>query len=82
MPSLIAIGTIMQNTPQQNAGVFLGEGNVGGWDCNRKMSQAYAGTWGFFNALPIQVNVNIDNFELIDGTIFDSDWKGAQAANA
>ena len=82
MPSLILINAVLMDAPNQNAGLFLGEGNVGGWDANRKMSQAYSGVYGFFNLLPAHVNINLDNFEFIDGAINDSDWKLNLNSNA
>ncbi|SIS52317.1 hypothetical protein [Alicyclobacillus vulcanalis] len=81
MPSLIVIGTAAADAALQNAGIFLGEGNVGGWDANRKMSNAYSGTYGAFNVLPGMVNVNVDNFEVVDGAINDADFKLTLGAN-
>jgi len=82
MPSFIAFGMINQNTPQQNAGIFVGEGNIGGWDANMKLAQGHGGTYGAFNAYPIQLNVLFDNFEGIDGAINDPDAKPELSANA
>lgn len=82
MPSLIAIGAINQNTPQQNAGLFIGEGNIGGWDANMKLSQGHGGTFGFFNGFPLQVNILFDDFEAVDGAINDTDIKSSIATNA
>ncbi len=82
MPSLVYFGIINQNTPQQNAGIFLGEGNIGGWDANIKLSQGHGGTYGFFNMFPAQFNLIFDNFEVIDGAIIDPDVKASIVANA
>ncbi|QSO48264.1 hypothetical protein [Alicyclobacillus mengziensis] len=82
MPSFIAFGMINQNTPQENAGIFMGEGNIGGWDANMKLSQGHGGLYGYFNALPMQVNILFDNFEGIDGAINDADVKSSVVANA
>lgn len=82
MPSFIAIGAINQNTPQQNAGLFIGEGNIGGWDANMKLSQGHGGTYGFFNAFPMQLNILLDNFEAVDGAINDPDVKVSAVVNA
>jgi len=46
MPSVILLGSLLMNTPQQNAGAFVGEYNFAGWDANRKMSQAHGGEFG------------------------------------
>ncbi|WDL98778.1 hypothetical protein [Alicyclobacillus sp. ALC3] len=61
-------------TPQQNAGVFLGQINIGGWDANQKYSAAKAGNFGFFN-VNTSYNVMNDSFEVIDGMINDQDFK-------
>lgn len=82
MPSIIVCGAFFQNTPQQNAGAFIGEYNLGGWDANMKLCQGHGGTFGFFNVVPIQVNVNFDNFEVIDGAMNDQDFKPQSSGNA
>ena len=81
MPSVIVVNTIQVNTPQQNAGAFVGEYNFAGWDCNRKMSQTHGGMWGFFNWVPAQYNFNADCFEFVDGAIIDTDAKPMIATN-
>ncbi|GGJ10623.1 hypothetical protein GCM10010885_19780 [Alicyclobacillus cellulosilyticus] len=75
MPSLIVLGVINQNTPQENAGTFVGEGNFGGWDANMKINQGHGGYYGAFNITPLWVNINVDNLELVDGAIADQDVK-------
>ncbi|SIS52293.1 hypothetical protein [Alicyclobacillus vulcanalis] len=75
MPSVILLGSLLMNTPQQNAGAFVGEYNFAGWDANRKMSQAHGGEFGFFNWSPGFYNLNLDSFEGIDGAINDADAK-------
>lgn len=75
MPFFIVIGTAAADAAFQNAGIFLGEGNVGGWDANRKMSQAHGGEFGFFNWSPGFYNLNLDSFEVVDGAINDADAK-------
>lgn len=82
IPSLIAFGVVNQNTPQQNAGLFMGEGNLGGWDANMKLAQGHGGTFGFFNIFPLQANILFDNLEAIDGMMNDMDFKPTVAANA
>ncbi|MCF8568075.1 hypothetical protein LLE49_25450 [Alicyclobacillus tolerans] len=74
MPALILSGSINTNTPQQNAGVFIGQINIGGWDANQKYSAAKAGHYGFFN-LDTSLNVLNDSFEFIDSMINDQDVK-------
>ena len=75
MLCLIVIGAVNQNTPQENAGTFIGEGNLGGWDANMKINQGHGGYYGFFNITPAWVNMNIDNMELVDGMVNDQDFK-------
>ena len=75
MPSIIIVGAINSNTPQQNAGVFVGEFNHAGWDANMKLNQGHGGLYGFFNVIPAQFNLNLDNLEMIDGAINDQDLK-------
>ncbi|KRW92257.1 hypothetical protein SD51_04190 [Alicyclobacillus tengchongensis] len=82
MPSVIFVGVFNTNTPQQNAGSFCGEYNVGVWYANMKLAQGHGGTYGAFNAFPIQLNVLFDNFEGIDGVINDPDVKPELSANA
>ncbi|WP_242549120.1 hypothetical protein [Alicyclobacillus mali (ex Roth et al. 2021)] len=65
MPSVILLGSLLMNTPQQNAGAFVGEYNFAGWDANRKMSQAHGGEFGFFNWSPGFYNLNLDSFEVV-----------------
>ena len=75
MPSVILVGAFNSNTPQQNAGTFVGEYNFGGWDANMKLSQGHGGLFGFFNVYPLQLNINFDNLEVIDGMMNDMDLK-------
>lgn len=75
MPCLIVLGTVSQNTPQENGGIFIGEGNLGGWDANMKINQGHGGYYGFFNFTPAWVNMNVDNMEVIDGIMNDQDVK-------
>ncbi|MCL6600498.1 MAG: hypothetical protein K6T81_17455 [Alicyclobacillus macrosporangiidus] len=82
MPSVILCGALNVNTPQQNAGTFAGEFNLGGWDANMKFNQGGAGTFGFFNLMPAQLNVNLDNLEGFDGLILDQDLKPTLGGNA
>lgn len=81
MPSVILIGAVNSNTPQQNTGMFIGEYNFGGWDANMKLNQGHGGLYGFFNVIPLQLNLNLDNMEMIDGVINDQDIKPVASAN-
>ncbi|ACV59503.1 hypothetical protein [Alicyclobacillus acidocaldarius] len=81
MPSVILLGSLLMNTPQQNAGAFVGEYNFAGWDANRKMSQAHGGEFGFFNWSPGFYNLNLDSFEVVDGAMNDADAKPVFGSN-
>lgn len=81
MPTLIAFGMINTNTPQQNAGVLVGEINSGGWDANAKINQGHGPLFGFFNIVMMQFSANIDNLEVLDGVIFDQDFKPMAGGN-
>lgn len=71
MASIIIVGVLNANIPQQNAGIFIGEFNYSGWDANIKLNQGNGGLYGFFNVIPAQLNLNIDNWEVLDGLIND-----------
>lgn len=81
MPSIVLIGAVNSNTPQQNTGIFIGEYNLGGWDANIKLNQGHGGLYGFFNIIPLQWNLNLDNLEIIDGAINDQDLKPMASIN-
>ncbi|MCF8567595.1 hypothetical protein LLE49_23010 [Alicyclobacillus tolerans] len=82
MPCVILCGTLAINTPQQNAGTFIGQYNMGGWDANMKTNYGHGATLGFFNVIPFQFNINVDNFEFVDGMINDQDFKPQFSGNA
>lgn len=75
MPVFVRFGMIHSNAPQQNAGVFIGEINCGGWDANQKQNQGHGAIFGFFNVCMYQWNAALDNMELLDGVMFDQDFK-------
>lgn len=75
MPAFIRGGMLNVNTPQQNAGVFAGQYNIGGMDANMKITKGSASHFGFFNIVQGQVSIGVDNMETADGVIFDSDVK-------
>lgn len=81
MAAIIVIGALNTNSPQQNAGAFIGEYNFAGWDANMKLGQGHGGTFGFFNWYPLQFNLNFDNFEGIDGAMNDADLKPMAGTN-
>lgn len=75
MPTMIACGAINASSPQQNAGVFLGQVNITGWDANMKINLGHGAFFGFFNYEVSDVNTLFDNLEWMDGVIFDQDMK-------
>ncbi|MBI0576868.1 MULTISPECIES: hypothetical protein [Bacillaceae] len=81
MPSVINLGVLNVNTPQQNANVSIGESIITGMDSNRKFNQGFGSTFGFFNVLTLNVANNLDNLDGIDGVIFDQDIKPNFGAN-
>lgn len=81
MASLICFGTININSTAQNAGVFVGEINCGGWDANQKQNQGHGNLYGFFNVVLYQQSYLFDNFEVFDGTINDQDLKPMVGGN-
>ncbi len=81
MPNLIVFGVINSNTPQQNAGVFVGEFNSSGWDANAKQNYGHGSVYGLFNTFIGQWNLNIDSFESVDGMIIDQDFKPLLGGN-
>ncbi|MCL6593653.1 MAG: hypothetical protein K6T31_06720 [Alicyclobacillus sp.] len=81
MPSLIWIGAMNASTPQQNAGLFIGEINMTGWDANQKFNQAHGGLFGILNANFVWICNNVDGLEGADGNILDQDNKALLSGN-
>ncbi len=75
MPSVINLGVLNVNAPQQNSSVTVGESVITGMDANRKYNLAFGGTMGLFNNVSANVANNIDTLDGIDGVIFDQDLK-------
>lgn len=75
MPSLINLGMLNVNTPQQNSSVFLGESIVTGMDANMKFNAGRSGQYGFYCVDMYNFNLNVDSMEFADGNIFDQDLK-------
>ncbi|GEO24970.1 hypothetical protein AAC03nite_07550 [Alicyclobacillus acidoterrestris] len=81
MPSMFNIGILNVSTPQQNAGVFLGELNFTGWDANMKMNQGQGGIFGVLCMNGGVINSTFDGLEGADGNILDQDMKGQISGN-
>ena len=75
------IGALNSNTPQQNAGVFIGQTNNGGWDADMKFQAAKTGNFNMMSVNIAYVNIMNDNMEFIDGAINDQDFKPAVEGN-
>lgn len=75
MASIINLGAVNVNTPQQNSSVFLGEALVTGMDANMKFNAGRSGQYGFNRIVAGNININFDSLEITDGNIFDQDFK-------
>jgi hypothetical protein len=75
MPSLINLGALNVNTPQQNASVIVGESIITGMDANMKFNAGRSGQYGFFCTYVGNFSKNIDSLEIADGNINDQDVK-------
>lgn len=81
MPAFIMAGAINTNTPQQNAGVWIGQVNFSGFDANMKFNAAQGGNFGVFSTQLSGGQMMFDNFEGIDGVVNDQDFKPAVDGN-
>jgi len=81
MSAVILCGILNWNSPQENAGAFIGEYNFGGWDANVKACAAQATILGFFNYMPRRLNINLNGLSVIDGAINDQDFKPVLGVN-
>ena len=81
MPTVINLGIMNINSPQPNAAVFVGESIVTGMDDNRKYNLGFGGQYGAFNTIAGNISNNADSFEVIDGVIFDQDFKPNLGSN-
>ncbi|WP_258112250.1 hypothetical protein [Alicyclobacillus sp. SP_1] len=81
MPTVICIGAVNVNSPQQNCGVFIGEINCGGWDANEKQNLGHGALYGFFNTVLYQQSYVWDNMEIFDSWINDQDFKPMMGVN-
>ena len=59
----------------QNAGVFIGETNLGGWDSHSKANAGHGPIYGFYAVESATVNITDDSGEVVDGIINDQDVK-------
>lgn len=75
MPSIINVGIVNINTPQQNSSIFIGETVLTGMDANMKFNAGHSGVYGLLDYEIFPLNTNFDNFEMIDGVMNDQDFK-------
>lgn len=75
MPSVINLGIMNINSQQPSAAVFVGESVVTGMDANRKYNMGFGGVYGFGNVVMGNLSNVADSFEMMDGVIFDQDFK-------
>lgn len=81
MPNIISFGVINVNSPQQNAGIFIGQINMTGWDANQKLNLAQGAIFGSHNWSSGHLNLTFDGYEIMDTPIFDQDIKSQIASN-
>lgn len=81
MPVFVSFGVINSNAPNQNAGIFVGQNSITGWDANQKYNIGHGSLYGWFNYTFGGCNAVFDNFELIDGAITDMDNKISWSSN-
>ncbi|WP_066303696.1 hypothetical protein [Bacillus sp. FJAT-29814] len=77
MPSVINVGLLNINSPQPSSAIFIGEGIVNGMDANRKQNLNQGGIYGINTINAGNINNVADSFEIVDGVIFDQDFKPA-----
>ncbi|MCF8568074.1 hypothetical protein LLE49_25445 [Alicyclobacillus tolerans] len=81
IPAFVFIGVVNDNTPQQNAGVFIGQINNGSWDANMKFQAAKTGNFDVMSTNFQPLNFFWDSFEFIDGVVNTQDIKPDMEAN-
>lgn len=75
MATFISFGVIYSNSPNQNAGIFVGQTSITGMDANQKFNVGHGATFGQYNYLHGSHNLVMDGFEYIDGLMNDMDNK-------
>lgn len=81
MPVFVAFGMLNSNAPTQNAGLFIGQNAITGWDANQKLNLGHGAQFGWFDLSLANVSVNFDGFELIDAVMNDMDAKISWSTN-
>lgn len=75
MPTRIVFRAIKVNAAAQNAAVFVGQSNLPGMDASQKQNSAHAPTYGNGNVEIDGLMITDDSQEIIDGVIYDSNYK-------
>jgi len=75
MPTVISFGYMHIQSSFQNAGVFIGETNMGGWDAHAKTNTGHGPVYGFYCLESGTLNMTDDSREVLDGIINDQDVK-------
>lgn len=81
MPVFVAFGMLNSNAPNQNAGLFIGQNSITGWDANQKLNIGHGALFGWYNLAFSGLNLTVDNFEFIDGVVNDMDAKISWSMN-
>ncbi len=63
------------STPQDNAGIFIGQINISGFDSHSKLNLGHGALFGILGWSIGHRNLTHDGHEFIDGVIFDQDMK-------
>ncbi len=79
LATVIALGAVNLNVAQSNAGAFIGEINISGWDSNQKSNYGSGLQFGWFNYSVWSLSANFDGGEWLDGIIIDPDVKPLHA---
>lgn len=75
VPTYVSFGIINSNSPNQNAGIFVGQNSITGFDANQKFNVGHGAMFGWYNYSFGGYNVAMDGFEYIDGMMNDMDNK-------
>lgn len=75
MPTIISFGYMHVQSALQNAAVFIGETNVGGWDAHGKTNSGHGPVYGWNCLETGTINLTDDGREWFDGIINDQDVK-------
>ncbi|KPV43089.1 hypothetical protein [Alicyclobacillus ferrooxydans] len=75
MATFIQFGVIYSNSPNQNAGIFVGQNSITGWDANQKFNIGHGAAFGTGNLEMYTQVYLMDGFEYIDGVMNDMDNK-------